>query len=240
MVGSMQATRFKALKDVSLRTKVIDELKEAIFSGRLRPGEPLPELKLAHEFQVSQATVREALNNLEVLGLIERVRNRRTNVTKFSPEEMTERAHIRVVLEGMALVEAAGKMTEAAYAELDKLLQAFKRAVRSGDVFARIRADFEIHRYLWKVSGNRTLQRMLEQLTSPLFAYISILRIQGYVRAPVITNPHEALVDALRTGEPDRIREAIRSHIEPSVASFLQASLLTNDDARKKVKQHGV
>ena len=231
----MQAARFKALKDVSLRTKVVNELKEAIFAGQLRPGEALPELRLAQEFQVSQATIREALNQLEVLGLVERVENRRTNVTKFSPEEMTERARIRVVLEGMALVEAAPRMTDASYVRLRELLDAFKQADRDNDVFARIRADFEFHRFLWQESGNRTLQRTLEHLTSPLFAFISILRVQGYVRAPVIANPHEELIKALRSGDADRMRETMRLHIEPSVASFLKASLL-RDGARNGAK----
>lgn len=229
----MQAARFKALKEVSLRTRVVNELKEAIFAGQLRPGEALPELKLAQEFQVSQATVREALNQLEVLGLVERVENRRTNVTKFSPEEMTERGRIRVVLEGMALVEAAPRMTDEAYAHLDERLHDFEQAERNNDVFARIRADFEFHRFLWQQSGNRTLQRTLEQLTSPLFAFISILRVQGYVRAPVIQNPHQLIIDALRSGDAERMRDTMRSHIEPSVASFLQASLLRDSRTEK-------
>ena len=235
----MQATRFKALKEVSLRTKVVNELKEAIFSGRLQPGEALPELKLAREFQVSQATVREALNQLEVLGLIERVENRRSNVTKFSPEEMTERSRIRAVLEGMALVEAAERMGEDHYGQLEALIGAFREADRQGDVFGRIRADFEIHRFLWRLSGNATLQRMLEHLTNPLFAYISILRAQGYVRAPVVTNPHEDLVVALRTKDATRIKESIQKHIEPSVQSFLQASQLTDKADLTKAKRYG-
>ena len=235
----MQATRFKALKEVSLRTKVVNELKEAIFSGHLRPGEALPELKLAREFQVSQATVREALNQLEVLGLVERVENRRTNVTTFSPEEMTERSRIRVVLEGMALAEAAERMNPGHYEELSRLIKDFRQADRKGDVFGRIRADFEIHRYLWHLSGNATLQRMLEHLTSPLFAFISILRAQGYVRAPVVAKPHEDIVAALQTRDAGLIKAAIQSHIEPSVQSFLEASHLTEQGARAKAKRYG-
>ena len=44
----------------SLRTQVVGILKEAIFSGKFRPGDLMREMQLARTFGVSQATVREA------------------------------------------------------------------------------------------------------------------------------------------------------------------------------------
>ncbi len=37
-------------------------------------------------------------------------------------------------------------------------------------------ADLEFHRYVWQCSGNETLCSLLEQVTAPLFAFISVLR----------------------------------------------------------------
>jgi DNA-binding GntR family transcriptional regulator len=216
--------RFNAIKNESLRSKVVETLKNAIYSGRLHPGEALPELRVASELDVSQATVREALTQLEALGLVERSKSRRVRVTKFSKEEMTERVRIRILLEGMAFTEAAARMTAEHYAGLEKRLAAFHSASASNDMFARVRTDFDIHHYVWEVSGNRTLIRMLVQLTSPLFAYASILRAQGMVRSPVVVNPHEAFVDALRSSDVRVITETVRQHVAPSFESFLKGN----------------
>src|SRR5579863_3729694 len=99
--------KFEPVKQGSIRSRIVEAVRSAIYSGQLRPGNPLTELQLARDFQVSQTPVREALFQLERLGLVRRVQNKGTFVTKLSLEEVKERLEVRVQLEVLAAQHAA-------------------------------------------------------------------------------------------------------------------------------------
>ena len=96
-----------SLKRPPLRSAVLDSIRAAIFAGRFRPGDPLKEIVIARDLGVSQATVREALLQLEHVGLVQRVPNIGSTVTRLSVAELCERVQLRVVLEAIAAVERA-------------------------------------------------------------------------------------------------------------------------------------
>lgn len=63
---------FKSVRPIGIAQQVIDQIREAILKGKLRPGDKLPgEMELSEKFQVSKQMIREALRALEYLGLIE-------------------------------------------------------------------------------------------------------------------------------------------------------------------------
>src|SRR2546425_409175 len=102
----------------TLRSQVVDILKDAIFYGKLKPEELLPEQPLAKKLRVSQSTVREALAQLERYGLVARQPNRGTVVTSFSPADIQGRMKVRLALEEMAFTEACPLMDDADIAHL--------------------------------------------------------------------------------------------------------------------------
>ena len=66
------AASFDKVRRVRTFDDVLDQLREAILSGRIRPGERLPgERQLCEEFGVGRPTLREALRSLEAVGMIE-------------------------------------------------------------------------------------------------------------------------------------------------------------------------
>jgi GntR family transcriptional repressor for pyruvate dehydrogenase complex len=63
---------FKSVRHTNIAQQVIDQIRDAILKGRVKPGDKLPaEMELVQRFQVSKQTLREALRALEYLGLIE-------------------------------------------------------------------------------------------------------------------------------------------------------------------------
>jgi GntR family transcriptional repressor for pyruvate dehydrogenase complex len=51
---------------------IVDQVRDLIYQGKLRPGRRLPsERELAERFGVSRVTVRDALRSLETMGLVE-------------------------------------------------------------------------------------------------------------------------------------------------------------------------
>lgn len=200
---------------------VAAQLRESIFAGKLPPGSPLRELALARELNVSQATVRDALQRLESAGLVTRRPNVGTTVTQLSPKDVRERVRLRVVLETLAAEQAAPRMTPADFRELERRLKTLSAAVHANRYYEAAQADLDFHRHIWQCSGDETLCRTLELITVPLFAFISILRSHGLQRLSAVVAEHRPIVAALAGKNPKQLRAAIRTGATSSYEPFL-------------------
>lgn len=205
-----------------LRRQVFDILRHAIFAGNIRPGEILRELQLARNLGVSQSTAREALGQLEHVGLVVRQPNRSTTVTNLGAKEVSDRLKMRLALEELAFAEAATTITEQDLAELENIARSIAGSIAAGSFCEMGQADLAFHRRIWLVSGNSVLYQTLNAITTPLFAFLGVLQKMASI-SPQSTQPHEALIAALRTCDPDRAREAIRGHILLSYGSIMEA-----------------
>ena len=219
------AKKLRPVKEASLSTRVLDALKDAIFSGKFKPGDALRELHVARDLQVSQATVREALMQLVHMGLVTRVENKQTIVTKLSDQEVRERVNIRATLEALACAEASRRMTKKNFDELNEILKIYSRAVSRRAYYEASQADLQFHRYIWQQAGNRTLYRMLDQLAVPLFAFVSLLHSSRASDLKTLVDPHAELVSALKKGQPRLIEDTIRAHIVSFYSKFLDSAV---------------
>ncbi|HXA52158.1 MAG TPA: GntR family transcriptional regulator [Candidatus Acidoferrum sp.] len=200
---------------------VVMQLRQGVFEGRYPPGTALRELTLARELSVSQATIREALQQLQYTGLVTRTPNVGSMVTRLSVKEVRERVELRTLLEVKAALEARTNMGQEEFAELERRLAALETAVASDSYFEAAQADLEFHRYIWQCSGNETICRHLELVTVPLFAFISILRSQGLERLVNTVEGHRPLVDALRSGSARQIRVEFEKGATSAYGRFL-------------------
>lgn len=219
-IGPSGRSSFAPVRSGSVRSKVVEALREAIYSGKLQPGEQIRESHMARALQVSQPTIREALLQLEHAGLVVRSPNRETTVTKLSGQDIRERAALRSLLEGLAAVEAAAKMSEADFSLLQAHLGAIHQALEKDSYMEYVAADQAFHRLIWQLSGNRTLGLILNLITIPLFAFLSIQRSRQLHDLVRQVRSHDPILEAMRRKEPETIRQAFRTHIEGSYAHF--------------------
>jgi len=84
------------------REEIREQLIADILSGRLPPGSRIVETRLAQQFGVSQAPVREALRDLALFGFVVSSPFRGTQVREISPEDLLEIYPVRAALEGVA------------------------------------------------------------------------------------------------------------------------------------------
>lgn len=208
----------------SLAQQTVNRLLQSIFDGTYPPGSNLRELRIARELGVSQATVREALQQLESAGLVTREPNVGTTVTRLSPKEVRERVELRALLEVRAAEEAAERMGGEEFEELERRLAALGAAIENDSYYEAAQADLEFHRWIWKCSGNETLRRMLDQLTVPLMAFVSVLRASGLQHLSDVTAAHEPLIAALRSGDAGLIAEAFRRGATSSYEDFMEVT----------------
>ena len=230
------------VKSASLRTLVVDSIREAILSGKLPPGTTLRAFLLARDLGVSQATVREALLQLEHKGLLTNEPGIGIVVTKLTGKQLRERVALRILLESVAAIDAARHLLPQDFTELTRRLREICKAAGRGQVFETAQADLEFHRYIWQKSGNETLYQMLDQFVAPFFAFASILRKNrpdDSQTAAALASKHQPLIDALRNGSPNAIREAFRTALEGSYDPFFDSGGQNGDAPLKRVKGSG-
>lgn len=199
---------FGQIETISLTQRVISALKDAFFTGKLKPGDPIVERQLAREMNVGTPVVREALISLKHEGFVRRVNNKGSYVTQFTAREVRDLYMLRIELETLALQWARTRVTGADLAELTSLVDRLVEAGSRGSRSEFLKADFEFHRYYWRLSGNPFLSDLLERLMAPLFAFVVLASDLPITAA--MAREHYVLVDALRgIGEPE-FTESVR------------------------------
>jgi DNA-binding GntR family transcriptional regulator len=196
-----------------MRDHVRNAIVARILDGIYAPGTRLKELMLAREFNVSQAPVREALRELEVLGLVESERYRGTRVRAVAPKEMREAYELRARLEQAAAEMAADVPPEALdllLADADAALEAARR--RDLETYARHNVDF--HRRIVALSGNRVLLRVWEALGWDVRTRITLRRMADRRRFLAAAAAHHDILKALRAGDGRKAGRLLREHAE--------------------------
>src|SRR3712207_2439277 len=97
--GRTAGGRSVAVSRTVLRDQIKDALLQRILDGTYGPGERIVEIRVADEFGVSQAPVREALRELEILRLVVSEPFRGARVKVVRPEEVAEIYPVRAALE---------------------------------------------------------------------------------------------------------------------------------------------
>ncbi len=206
-------SKLQPLKNGLLAGRVAETIRRAIFSSHFQPGGQLLEAHLARELQVSQTTVREALVQLDQIGLVVRVPNKGSFVTNLSEAEIRDRLSIRWLLEGLAWIEAAKRMEEQDYADLERVLETeLAESVRADDFPRAADVELGFHAAIWQRSGNPTLAETLSHLTPPLFVHATRQRRDMGVSNANSCERHRAILDVLRTQDPVSIQAGLNEH----------------------------
>jgi DNA-binding GntR family transcriptional regulator len=199
---------FQEIEAVPLTERVAAVLKDAFFSGKLKPGDAIVERQLAREMKVGTPVVREALISLQGQGFVRRVINTGTFVTKFDADEVRQLYTLRIELEALALEWARLRVTPADIAALRILVDTLVSAGEAGASREFLERDFAFHKQCWKLSGNVYLMETLERLMAPLFAFAVLA--SGVPMTAAMAREHYTLVDALEKLQPPEFDAAVR------------------------------
>jgi DNA-binding GntR family transcriptional regulator len=144
--------------------------------------------------------------------------NRGSTVTRLTPKEINERVTLRALLETMAAGIGWG---EDQFRELEKRLAILDASIQSNHYYDAAQVDLDFHGYVCHCSANDTLCNLLELITNPLFALISILRGQRTQRLSAVVASHGPLIAALRSRDPETIQTAFEAEATSSYRDFL-------------------
>jgi len=240
-----------ALPPMLRRDGAVKQIRELI--ERLSPenGERLPsERKLAEQFGLSRGTVREALQFLAALDLVEirhgggcfvrapsdgGLRTRWRNWVSEHRGEVLESLEVRLGCEMFAVRLAARRAGPADLAQLVETLKGMKVAGETGDVATFLQSNLAFHAGVLRASGNTILQELVGALGKDLIAErAAILDISG--RAARSLAEHTAIYRAIQSGNAQAGAAAMYAHLE-SVRRDLLRHLLDDSDAAQ-AKSH--
>jgi DNA-binding GntR family transcriptional regulator len=206
------ARTFEPVHYPSLAESVLAEVRRAIVNGKVRPGERLVETDLAEQFQVSRATIRQALARLSVEGLVELRPRRGAVVTRMSSEAAGEVCTVRGLLEGWAARSACLQLTDQDFTAMRAMSVQMGESVKAGDVYAVMETDIELHSLICRCNANGYLWERWQSLNA-LHGALLASRIAYYNYDSVgIVRRHQELVSVLAQRDPDAAENAVRLH----------------------------
>jgi len=185
-----------------------------ILSGALRPGERLIEAKLSKQLGVSQATVNSALQDLHNQGLVTKLLNRSTNVSRYTLADIEKLFAVRVLLEPAAVETVSAMWSQTAKARLEQQVDDMRRAARTKDLALWGIADYTFHQEIYNLSGNPYLIQAAQAVAAAPFAYVLCDHL---VALPTdylsMAEDHQEIVRAMADG-PEAAGRITRHHIE--------------------------
>jgi GntR family transcriptional repressor for pyruvate dehydrogenase complex len=222
----------KKIKTDSLRTQVFAALKEKIMQGMWQEGEKLPsEHEFCSMFGVSRVTVRAALQQLEILDLVETKHGGGTFVKKFSISRNVDTLHpliqlqknqdLITVMEYRKIVEkgtiglAINKISRDDIAFLEETYKIMADPESRLDDYTR--ADLDFHYRLALTSGNSMIIKVYELINEILStAMKDIVNIMGRSTGPGF---HRKIIDALKKNDKTGCETLMEAHIESNITA---------------------
>lgn len=185
---------------------------EQLLRGELAPGTRIRQDALAAELGVSKIPVREALQRLSALGLLQFETNRGATVPMLSVTEAIENAVLRTSIEVEMLRRAIPAMTIVDLAEAELALDDATLGVTE--------ANWAFHRALTRPAGWRRGLAMVEILHAAVAPYV-LLYTDGLGGAEASHAEHRALLEACRAGDVDAAVSLLESHLADSSAAVI-------------------
>lgn len=214
-----------------LGVAVVEDLVDAIVSGKLAPGDSLPpEGPLSEQFGVSRTVIRESVKRVEEKGLVTIARGRGTQVRPMSSWNILDRvvltslikhdetlgildelSTVRAQLESVMAAEAARARTAEQLEQLNRAMERMRETVDDEAAFRA--ADVVFHETVMALSGNRlaeSIARILMERASESWRYHGVDTADAF---SLTLDEHEAVRAAIAEQDADRAQEAMRCHV---------------------------
>jgi GntR family transcriptional repressor for pyruvate dehydrogenase complex len=237
------------IKAKSLQSQVYAKLKEQLVSGAWKTGEKLPsEHTLCALFGVSRVTVRAAIQQLVILGMVETRHGGGTFVKNFSAIENVDNLHplmrishnqdLITVLEYRKIIEkgtiglVSEKVTDK---DIEFLEETLRIMISAEDLTAYSEADLAFHHHLARMSQNPIIIKVYELISEILTtAMYDLANLIGREIAPV---SHRKIIDALKRGSKAECEALMEAHLEENILAIRK---LDDPDNGASVRNIGI
>ena len=194
---------------------VMEAIQQDLVFGRLKPRERLIETELSRRFGVARYVIRQALDELEHRGVVRKERNKGAVVHDFTLEEVESICEMRVLLQrhAMETVDLPGRDEWAE--RLAEAQRAHAEAVARRDVPEVYRLNNAFHDIQFETCRNPYLVAQIRYFTW-LLDVVRSYRLLGPALNRKAPAEHAAMVQAIRSGDRERLVRLSVDHIPPA------------------------
>ncbi len=202
-------------RHILLRDEVRNNIQEAILSNELKPGDRIVETQWAKELGVSKAPVREAIRELETIGLLENRPFRGSFVRELTKKQISDANKVRIVLDELSLREAATHITDSGLEELREIISEMEAAAEKADYERYIERNIAFHEKIVEFADNELLLHVWRQSNITEWTRgITHMSKQSLERLAL---RHEDMYEALASHDPKRAAQAGAAHYKELV-----------------------
>ena len=190
----------------------VSKLENMILTGAFKPRERLIEANLSQIFGVSRYWVRDAFKILETKGLVTVIPFKGVMVSELNEQELEEIFVIRVNLEQLAWKLSMENASESDMKTLKRMVRKIEEAHRENDILGMVEADTNFHDYVFQLSQNQTLRRMIKDLRNRCH----IIRYSAWSSPDVlrkVLEEHRQFVEAMEGKDPLALENLAADHI---------------------------
>ncbi len=199
--------------------RLVEWLRHAIVTMRLRPGAKLSEQDLARRFGVSRQPVREAFIKLAESGLVRVLPQRGTMVVKISVGAVTDARFVREAIECAVVRDAALRADDQTFALLHACLEETERAIDAGDGERLFELDEEFHRLLAVASGRPNSWNVVVEQKAQMDR-VRYLDMSDAIPMKTVLAQHRDILAAVERGEDRAAEAAMHVHLTEILKSL--------------------
>ncbi len=224
---------FTPIKTKRLYEEIVEQIKQLITNGKLKPGDRLlAERELAEQFQVSRASVREAIRTLEMLGVIDIRPGEGTFVRSSETDDIIRPLAMFLAVERSSLLDmfemrrifetataglAAERATQEELDQVESMLESMRERLNVQDPEKGEEFDAAFHYAVAEAAHNSLLTKLFKTVSEEFAKANSVARRQLYhdniQNAQKIIDQHSEILEAIRSRQPRAASEAMLAHL---------------------------
>lgn len=230
-VSTGQDKRSTELASIDYRTMqaaVTDQLRKAILTGKIGPGERLHQDELSRQLAVSRMPIREALRILESEGLVEFRPHRGAVVVDLRPEDIAEIFEIRAMLEGKACELAAPNLSDETLGRMRQILEEMAGVNHDEEHWLELNRDF--HTAIYPACGWPRLCGLIDAQRNVVQPYLrASLAFLG--RTESASAEHWFLLQSAEARDGHLLARATIDHLRSTARGLIRYLLAQRSDA---------
>lgn len=191
-----------------LSDKVADYIEDKIITGEYKGGDRLVETKVAKELGISQAPVREALRDLELIGLVEVKPYNGTYILPISEKTLEQVFSLRTLLECFAVEQGIQHITDDMVARLEEKIHMMEKAANEKNAEQLTVCDIAFHEILVNSADNFMLNRLWNIVGVRRWTFFTINK-NDYSYFP---KSHLKLLEYAKQRDASKLSDELKNH----------------------------
>ncbi|CAM3873494.1 GntR family transcriptional regulator [Bacillus luti] len=191
---------------VSAKSLVLNQLQDWIIEGVLQPDEKINDGELAEALGVSRTPVREALQILELSGLVEMVPGQKTKIAPIKLEDVSIIYETMAGLHSIIGKQALQKITATDIKLLSEINNSFQQSIEEKNSKRALQLDIQFHNTITFIAKNRYIEPFLENMQLHVLR-LEYLFFQNFVPASQSIEEHHSIIQALQKQDEKQMEQ---------------------------------